>query len=259
VRILYFGDSHLGALWRAAREEAVCPSGFKEVFFAATIPHLRKNTFSIINGHLVPTNPKIRETFQATGGAETIDLGQFDACVVVSYASHGMHILRLISNKIAHVPAHLYTPGNFFDLLISDSVYRSYLSQGLVNLAEMNSILGKSFPHRTIYVQRPMMSQNLPLHRAAKRDDSIDLKQQFYFDMQDVFRAEIENLGAYFVGQPESTLLPDRSTKNQYSINSQAILMDRSHPENDCAHMNSAYGLLALKDIRAQLEMLEQL
>ena len=97
MRILYFGDSHLTCLWQAAKEADTAPDGVEETFFAATLPHLRKNTFSIVDDRLTPSHPKVRETFQLTGGAETIDLKAFDVCVVVSYATTAMHVLRLIS------------------------------------------------------------------------------------------------------------------------------------------------------------------
>lgn len=250
MRILYIGDSHIRSMIDGA-VATPAPAGIEEVFFGAAVPQLADNVFSVENQHLISSSPKVREMFKYTGGSETIDLKSFDACVLVSWCSSVMFVFQLIGRRVFHLPKRLFSLEQKNSQLLSDTVYREYLQQGIENFWKLHPLIKEHINGEILVLQRPIKAEAQSVSPAAQQTEVTRLKRELYSDLCEEYETVIRNAGARFVQQPAETLTEQLETKREFCLGSVHLFGNDPHEEEEVFHMNKDYGSTCLREIRS--------
>lgn len=227
----------------------------EEVFYGAADPQLAENTFSTESGKLIPSSPKVREMFKYTGGSETVDLGSFDACVLVSWCATARFIFRLLGKQAFYLPKHLFSLDQKKTHLLSSSAYQAYLQQGLQNFPSLYPLIEKNIRGEKLVVQQPIKGEESNAAAQTQYADTAFIRKNLYNDLCANYEIAMRDAGARFVPQPPETLTEQFATKREFCLGSVRLFGNDPHEAEEIFHMNKDYGRLCLRGIRSMLNV----
>ncbi|WP_428928178.1 hypothetical protein [Marinibacterium sp. SX1] len=247
-RAVMIGSSHTAALrmaWDAMTPEdrpfdldfLVAPAG---IF--AELSMQDGHVFGLHDPDLLPT--KARVSLERLNGSLTVDVASYDWVILVGHAFTDMGLLSLLEHAdvdgLRAVGADQIVSRPAFDALLTASIARALPDPCWHNRTDT----------RVCVVQRPRQSEAaLEASRklAALNRDSTGLGEALDYCTAAATRA-LEPLGLALIDQPAETIGARGLTRAEFSRGS-IKLNERTHDDDDNAHMNPDYGALQWREI----------
>jgi hypothetical protein len=252
MRLCLIGNSHLACLklgWDAIGPRYL---GVAPTWFAAGGKFDLRVEFRC----LIPTTGRVKNSFAMTTGGETvIDPLRYDAFVLCGLL---LSIRRAVHLAINHKPHNLENIEA--QHLVSDELFKIALmaefekTPALIFARMLRSLTDR----KIILFPVPMPSERI----ADRRKPFAPFQNQAACErlatlFRDAVAALAESVTVDVTWQPHATITKDIFTLHEFSEGSARLLSNRLHAENDLAHMNAAFGALAMEHILGRLGLTE--